>query len=74
MVGTIIVNQHDKKGVVLRRVTFMNCQMSKLTGWALDWASNDIVSNVDATFLYDYFVDEYIDNGFGISSPMVSGY
>jgi|LauGreDrversion4_2_1035121.scaffolds.fasta_scaffold17600_5 hypothetical protein len=74
MVGTIIVNQHDKKGVVLRRVTFMNCQMSKLTGWALDWASNDIVNNVDATFLYDYFVDEYIDNGFGISSPMVSGY
>lgn len=74
MVGTIIVNQHDKKGVVLRRVTFMNCQMSKLTGWALDWASNDIVNNVDATFLYDYFVDEYIDNGFGIGSPMVTGY
>lgn len=74
MVGTIIVNQHDKKGVVLRRVTFMNCQMSKLTGWSLDWASNDIVNNVDATFLYDYFVDEYIDNGFGISGPMVSGY
>lgn len=74
MVGTIIVNQHDKKGVVLRRVTFMNCQMSKLTGWALDWASNDIVNNVDATFLYDYFVDEYIDNGFGIASPMVTGY
>lgn len=74
LVGTIIVNQHDKKGVVLRRVTFMNCQISKLTGWALDWSSNEIVNNVDATFLYDYFVDEYIDAGFGISPPMVTGY
>jgi hypothetical protein len=74
LVGTIIVNQHDKKGVVLRRVSFQNCQLSKLTGWALDWASNDIVNNVDATFIYDYFIDEYIDNGFSIESPMVNGY
>jgi hypothetical protein len=74
LVGTIIVNQHDKKGVVLRRVSFQNCQISKLTGWALDWASNDIVNNVDATFIYDYFIDEYIDNGFSIESPMVNGY
>lgn len=74
LIGTIIVNQHDKKGVVLRRVTFQNCQISKLTGWALDWASNDIVPSVDATFLYDYFVDEYIDLGFGLANPVVSGY
>jgi hypothetical protein len=69
-----MVNQHDKKGVVIRRVTFQNCQISKLTGWALDWASNDIVNNVDATFLYDYFVDEYIDQGFGLNNPVVKGY
>lgn len=74
IIGTIIVNQHDKKGVVLRRVTFQNCQISKLTGWALDWSSSEIVQNVDATFFYDYFVDEYIDQNFSITPPLVSGY
>jgi hypothetical protein len=69
-----MVNQHDKKGVVLRRVTFQNVQISKLGGWSLDWASNEIVQSVDATFLYDYFVDEYIDQGFGLSNPVVKGY
>jgi hypothetical protein len=74
LIGTIMVNQHDKKGVVLRRVTFQNVQISKLGGWALDWGSNEIVQSVDATFLYDYFVDEYIDQGFGLSNPVVKGY
>jgi hypothetical protein len=74
LIGTIMVNQHDKKGVVLRRVTFQNVQISKLGGWALDWASNEIVQSVDATFLYDYFVDEYIDQGFGLSNPVVKDY
>ena len=74
LIGTIIVNQHDKKGVILRRVTFQNCQISKLTGWALDWSSNEIVQSVEATFLYDYFVDEYIDQNFTISPPLIKGY
>ena len=74
LIGTIMVNQHDKKGVVLRRVTFQNVQISKLGGWTLDWASNEIVQSVDATFLYDYFVDEYIDQGFGLSNPVVKDY
>jgi len=74
LIGTIMVNQHDKKGVVLRRVTFQNCQISKLGGWALDWGSNEIVQAVDATFLYDYFVDEYIDGGFGLANPVITDY
>ncbi len=77
IIGNIIVNQHDKKGVVLRRVTFINCQISKLTGWDLDWASNDIVQAVDATFIYDYFVDEYFDidkTPTIITNPVVNGY
>ncbi len=74
IIGTIIVNQHDKKGVVLRRVTFQNCQMTKLSGWELDWGSNNIVENVQADFVYDYFIDEYIDQNFGINPPTVPGY
>jgi len=74
LIGTIIVNQHDKKGVVLRRVTFQNCQLYKLTGFSLDWSSNNIQDNVSGTFTYDYFIDEYIDNNFTINPPLVSGY
>lgn len=74
LIGTIIVNQHDKKGLVLRRVTFQNVQLSKLTGYALDWSQNDIINSVEGTFLYDYFVDEYIDQNFTIANNLISGY
>jgi hypothetical protein len=74
LIGTIIVNQHDKKGVVLRRVTFQNCQLKTLTGYQLDWSSNAIVTDVSGTFVYDYFIDEYIDQNFTINPPIVSGY
>ncbi len=74
MIGTIIVNQHDKKGVVLRRVTFQNCQILKVGGYDLDWASNNIIETIPIDFVYDYFIDEYIDNGFTINPPLVSGY
>ena len=74
LIGTIIVNQHDKKGVVLRRVTFQNCQLFKVQGVDLDWGSNGIIENVAAEFVYDYFIDEYIDSGFSINPPLISGY
>jgi hypothetical protein len=74
IIGTIIVNQHDKKGVILRRVTFQNCQLSKLGGYELDWGAANIVENVQADFVYDYFIDEYIDQNFGINPTTVNGY
>ncbi len=74
IIGTIIVNQHDKKGVVLRRVTFQNCQIKKVAGYELDWSQNEIVGEVVCDFVYDYFIDEYIDNNFTINPPLVSGY
>jgi hypothetical protein len=74
LIGTIIVNQHDKKGVVLRRVTFQNVQLKKLDGYNLDWNSNEIIKEVNANFVWDYFIDEYIDQNFTINPPLVSGY
>ena len=74
IIGTIIVNQHDKKGVVLRRVTFQNVQITKIAGYSLDWSSNGIIENATADFVYDYFIDEYIDNGYAINPGVVSGY
>ena len=74
IIGTIIVNQHDKKGVVLRRVTFQNVQLKKIGGFSLDWSSNNIIENTTLDFVYDYFIDEYIDQSFRIEPPLVSGY
>lgn len=68
IIGTIVVNQHDKKGVILRRVTFQNCQLKALDGYTLDWSSANIMDQVNATFVYDYFIDEYIDGEFAISN------
>lgn len=74
IIGTIIVHQHDKKGVVLRRVTFQNVQITKIAGYSLDWSSNNIIENATADFVYDYFIDEYIDNGYSINPGVVTGY
>jgi hypothetical protein len=76
MIGTMIVNQHDKKGLVIRRVTFQNCQLTGISGFGdLAWAqSGSIEEGVDAKFIADYWIDEYIDNNFTIQPPFVAGY
>ena len=74
IIGTIIVNQHDRKGVVLRRVTFQNCQIKNVGGTPLSWSTQDIQQDVTAGFIADYWIDEYIDNNFTISPPLVPGY
>ena len=74
IIGTIIVNQHDKKGVVLRRVTFQNAQIKKINGYSLDWSTNGTIETLQVDFVWDYFLDEYIDGGTGISPSMITGY
>jgi len=32
------------------------------------------MENLQADFIYDYFIDEYIDNNFTINPPLISGY
>ena len=73
-IGTIIVNQHDKKGLVLRRVTFQNAQIKSVTSPTLAYEGQGILQNITANFVADYFIDEYIDNNFTISPPFVPGY
>ena len=72
-IGTVIVNQHDKKGLNLRRVTYQNVQCKGLGTTELKFDSNEIWS-VEARFISDYWVDEYIDNGNVIDPEFVSGY
>jgi hypothetical protein len=74
IVGTIIVNQHDKKGVVLRRLTYQNCQILSIGNPQLSWDSATNLWEVDCTFAADYWIDEYIDQNFTIVPPLISGY
>lgn len=74
IIGTIIVNQHDKKGVVLRRVTFQNCQIKSIGSAALAWSSSELFNEVQAEFVADYWVDEFIDQNFTITPPLIPGY
>ena len=73
-IGTIIINQHDKKGLVLRRVTFQNCQITSLGSPSMDWSGQGIWTDTTANFAADYWIDEFIDNNFTIQPPFVAGY
>jgi hypothetical protein len=73
IIGTIIVNQHDKKGFVLRRVTFNNVQIKNVDGVSLAWGGGDIMET-GAGFVADYWKDEYIGGPNVLDGLMVSGY
>ena len=73
-IGTCIVNQHDKKGLVIRRVTFQNVQIKGIDGYDLNWSSTSEIMKGKGKFVADYWIDEYIDNDLTISPPFVAGY
>ena len=62
VIGTIIVNQHDKKGVVLRRVTFQNVQLQGVDKIDLKFDGGGELWSVNTKFVADYWIDEYIDS------------
>lgn len=61
MVGNIIVNQHNKKGQVIRRVTYRNVQIIGVGEIELNWDSPQDILEVAAKFVADYWEDLYID-------------
>ena len=72
-IGTIIVNHHDRKGLVLRRVTLQNVQCTGIDAIELGWDKNEFLE-VTAKFVSDYWIDERIDGNFSIDPPYVTGY
>ena len=73
IIGTIIVNQHDRKGYVLRRVTFQNVQLYGIDSIGLDWNNTGDLWEATAKFVADFWIDEYIDGNYAISDPNVYG-
>lgn len=74
-IGTLVVNQHDRKGLIIRRVTCQNAQLRGITTISdLVWQGGVDIADATARFVCDYWIDEYIDGNFTIQPPIVSGY
>lgn len=77
MVGTIIVNHHDRKGFVVRRITLHNCQMKNITGFydSVSWDdTTSIVEKVKGSFVVDYWTDERVDLDSSLANDPINLY
>lgn len=61
MIGNIIVNQHNKDGQVIRRVTYKNCQIIGISEIELNWDSPADILECSGKWVADYWEDLYID-------------
>jgi len=60
LVGEIICDQHDKEGLVIRRVIWHNAFITGFTGWEdVDWSNPSDIAELSATFTVDYWEDYY---------------
>lgn len=59
--GTLIVNVHDKDGVIIRRVVYHNAVCNGFSGFEdLDWESTtSLMGPLTANFVADYWEDFY---------------
>jgi hypothetical protein len=62
MLGNIVVNQHDRRGAIIRRVTYRNVQIFGIDAIELDWDSPTEIIETNAKFVADWFEDVYIDS------------
>lgn len=73
-IGTIIVNHHDRKGRIIRRLTYQNVQVLGLSEVQLDWSQSGIWQECTANLIADYWYEERVDGNFTIESPFAQGY
>jgi hypothetical protein len=77
MVGTIVINHHDRKGYIIRRLTLNNCQLKNISGYldSVDWNQNtEIIQKIDANFVVDYWNDERVDIDSSYNGDFANGY
>jgi len=60
MVGNIIVNQHNKKGQIIRRVTYHNVQIVGISEIELNWDGPTEILECSGKFVADYWSDVYL--------------
>jgi hypothetical protein len=65
LVGNIIVNQHNRKGDVIRRVTYKKVQLVGIDGQDLSWDDSNSIMDITAKFVCDHWEDLYKDDAIG---------
>lgn len=60
IVGNIIVNCHNKKGQIYRRVTYVNCQILGIDAFEYNWDTPNEIQEGAAKWCADHYVDTYI--------------
>jgi hypothetical protein len=61
LVGNVTIDQHDKEGLVIRRVIWHNAMVTGFSGWdeGLSWDSVTEIHDLSASFAVDYWEDFY---------------
>lgn len=59
--GTVTIDQHDKEGLVIRRIIWHNAFLTGWSGWDgdLSWDSTGEIQDLSASFAVDYWEDFY---------------
>lgn len=59
--GTVTIDQHDKEGLVIRRIIWHNAFLTGWSGWDgdLSWDSTGDIQDLTASFAVDYWEDFY---------------
>jgi hypothetical protein len=65
LIGNIIVNQHNRKGDVIRRVTYKKVQIFGIDSQDLSWESPNEIMDITAKFVCDHYEDLYTDDAMG---------
>lgn len=60
IIGRLIVNVHNKKGKVIRRVEYMNVQITDVQEWELSWDTPTEILECSANFVADFWYDLYV--------------
>lgn len=72
VLGTLIVNWHDKKGFVHTRNTFHNCAILGISDYGtLNFTETSILEKITAKFVSDYWTEEKIDTASQIQLPNI---
>jgi len=59
--GQVIIDQHDKEGLVVRRIIWHDAMLTAFSGWAgeISWENYGDIMDLSASFAVDYWEDYY---------------
>jgi hypothetical protein len=60
-IGGVTLHIHDRTGEVVRRIDYVNTWIKGISELNFEWGNTDIIKEVNASFIADYWIDTYFD-------------